>query len=592
MRAAARARRKLTLMLIVAVAATGLSLAAYATNALRRPELSTVDLRFAVRGTAHAPRDIVVVQVDDATFGYLNRRWPFPRRFHARVIDRLHAAGARVIGYDVQFTEQTDPADDNALITAVDAARPMVLATTETDTRGRSNVFGGVQAQRQVGARVGSALLAPDPDAIYRRVPFSVNGLRSFAVVLAEAASKRSVAAGRFGDGSVPIDFAGPQGTIPTISMSRVLQGHFPPNLFRGKIVIVGPSAPSLQDVHPTPYGHDVLMSGAELQANAVATVLRGLPLNDVQGWVDVLLIIALGFFTPLVSLRVSSGRALLLAVGLAAAFTVGVQLAFNAGSIVSLTYPLMGLALATFGTLGVSYMLEAFERERVRTLFGRFVPEDVVDQVLARTDDNLRLGAVERVCTVLFCDLRGFTSFSETQPAQRTLDVVNFYLNVMTEAILEAGGTLISYMGDGIMAVFGAPLEQPDHAARALAASREMMGPRLDQFNAWLGEQGFDSAFRMGIGLNTGPVMAGNIGSEQRVEYTAIGDTTNTASRLEGMTKGTPYMLFLSDATRDGISPAPDDLVFVDEFEVRGRKAKLKVWAVADPGGSTAAGG
>jgi len=128
--------------------------------------------------------------------------------------------------------------------------------------------------------------------------------------------------------------------------------------------------------------------------------------------------------------------------------------------------------------------------------------------------------------------------------------------------------------------------LEQPDHAARALAASREMMGPRLDQFNAWLGEQGFDSAFRMGIGLNTGPVMAGNIGSEQRVEYTAIGDTTNTASRLEGMTKGTPYMLFLSDATRDGISPAPDDLVFVDEFEVRGRKAKLKVWAVADPGG------
>ena len=592
MRAAARARRKLTLMLIVAVVATGLSLAAYATNALRRPELSTVDLRFAVRGTAHAPRDIVVVQVDDATFGYLNRRWPFPRRFHARVIDRLHAAGARVIGYDVQFTEQTDPADDNALISSVEAARPMVLATTETDTRGRSNVFGGVQAQRQVGARVGSALLAPDPDAIYRRVPFSVNGLRSFAVVLAEAASKRSVAAGRFGDGSVPIDFAGPQGTIPTISMSRVLQGHFPPNLFRGKIVIVGPSAPSLQDVHPTPYGHDVLMSGAELQANAVATVLRGLPLNDVQGWVDVLLIIALGFFTPLVSLRVSSGRALLLAVGLGAIFTVGVQVAFNAGSIVSFTYPMMALALATFGTLGVSYMLEAFERERVRTLFGRFVPEDVVDQVLARTDDNLRLGAVERVCTVLFCDLRGFTSFSETQPAQRTLDVVNFYLNVMTEAILEAGGTLISYMGDGIMAVFGAPLEQPDHAARALAASRDMMGPRLDQFNAWLGEQGFDSAFRMGIGLNTGPVMAGNIGSEQRVEYTAIGDTVNTASRLEGMTKGTPYMLFLSDATRDGISPAPGDLVFVDEFEVRGRKARLRVWAVAHPGGSTAAGG
>ena len=137
-------------------------------------------------------------------------------------------------------------------------------------------------------------------------------------------------------------------------------------------------------------------------------------------------------------------------------------------------------------------------------------------------------------------------------------IEVVNHYLNEMTEAIMAAGGTLIAYMGDGIMAVFGAPLEQDDHADRALRAAREMLGPRLDRFNEWLAEQGHDHRFAMGVGLNSGPVMAGNVGSEQRVEYTAIGDTTNTASRLESMTKGCGTMLFVSQThARTDAGPA-----------------------------------
>jgi adenylate cyclase len=205
---------------------------------------------------------------------------------------------------------------------------------------------------------------------------------------------------------------------------------------------------------------------------------------------------------------------------------------------------------------------------------------------VLARTDDDFRLGGVEKDCTVLFSDLRGFTSFSEAQPAKKVIEVVNYYLNEMTEAILAAGGTLISYMGDGIMAVFGAPMDQPDHADRALVAAREMMGPRLQSFNGWLRQQGYDAGFRMGIGLNSGTVMAGNVGAEARVEYTAIGDTTNTASRLEGLTKGTPHMLFVSDSTRERLRETPVDLIFVDEFEIRGRAAKMAVYSLPDPEG------
>jgi adenylate cyclase len=152
-----------------------------------------------------------------------------------------------------------------------------------------------------------------------------------------------------------------------------------------------------------------------------------------------------------------------------------------------------------------------------------------------------------------------------------------------MSDAIMDHGGTLVAYMGDGIMAVFGAPLEQPDHADRAVAAATEMLGPKLERFNAWLREQGMGNGFRMGVGLNTGPVMSGQVGSTRRVEYTAIGDVTNTAARLEGMTKGTPFQLFVSESTRAELAAQGDGLVFAGEFEVRGREEKLRVWGLEE---------
>jgi adenylate cyclase len=361
-----------------------------------------------------------------------------------------------------------------------------------------------------------------------------------------------------------------------------VLLGKFPPSAVRGKTVIVGATAPILQDIHPTATSGG--MPGPEIWANAVSTLLRGVPLRNAPGWLNVLAVLLLGMVVPLGSMRLRQWRSMLDALALAVAFTIAVQVAFNNGWIVTFVYPLLALALGTLGTLGVLYMNETIERARVHDLFSRFVPADVVDQVVASAGENLRLGAVERDCTVLFSDLRGFTSFSEKLPATSVIEVVNSYLNEMTEAILAAGGTLISYMGDGIMAVFGAPLEQHDHADRALAAATEMIGPRLDAFNAWVAEHGHDHQFVMGVGLNSGPVMAGNIGSEQRVEYTALGDTTNTASRLEGMTKGSGHMLFVADTTRERMKDPADGLVLVGELEIRGRVDPVPVWTIAKP--------
>ena len=227
--------------------------------------------------------------------------------------------------------------------------------------------------------------------------------------------------------------------------------------------------------------------------------------------------------------------------------------------------------------------MTTAFERERVRDLFARFVPESVVGEVLEQAD-GARLGGVAREATVMFSDLRGFTSFAESLGPDRVITILNRYLTAMVDdAILPHGGTLVDYMGDGIMAVFGAPIEMDDHGERALAAARDKLR-ELTKFNEWLHtEMGIDKSFQMGIGLNSGRVMSGNVGSERRLAYTAIGDTTNTAARLEAMTKGTPYMLFLSDSTRTSLAADPDDLVFVDDFEVRGREQKVKIWSVKE---------
>jgi adenylate cyclase len=567
---------------------TALLIAAYATGALNTQELSSVDARFSIRGTKPPPKDVVLVLVDDKTLVELAKyQWPYPRTLHAQVIDRLAADHPKAIAYDVVFEElPKDPAENVALarsiLNATSGGVPVVLNTVSTDERGGTRILGGDEVLHAIGAQPSSALNPHEPDSAIRRVSYAIDALRTFPVVIAGAADHRLVKPSLFGGRPAWIDFYGPAGTIPSVSYSDVLQGKVPRGSFRGKIVLVGVSDTSLQDLHDTPAGP--LMPGVEIQANSVQTVRHGLPLQEAPAWLDLALIVLLGMVAPVASLRLSPLRAVCLALLLGGAFVVACQLAFDAGLILVFVYPLAALLLSASGSLGVQYATAASERERVRDLFSRFVPENVVGEVLARADEGLRLGGVQRVCTVMFTDLRGFTSFAESLAPDRVIAVLNMYLSAMSDAILDHGGTLVAYMGDGIMAVFGAPIEREDHADQALATAREMLDERLPGFNAWLREEGLGDGFRMGIGLNSGPVMSGNVGSERRLEYTAIGDTTNTASRIEGMTKGTPHQLLFTESTYALLREVPADVVFVDEFEVRGRQALVKLWTLAQP--------
>jgi adenylate cyclase len=576
-----RRRRELALLVVV-IAAAAFAIVAHATHLMRTLELQTVDARFSVRGTEPRPGDIAIVEVDDRTFSELGVQWPFPRSLHARVIDRLGEAGAKVIAVDIQFTEPTKPREDGALVEAVGRAGGVILSTTETNKRGESRIFGGEAVVREVGARAANTVVVPEPGGTIRKMHYEVDGLVTFGVAVAEAATGEEIDPAEMeGDGEAWIDYRGPPGTFAHYSYSRVLRGEVPAAAFRGKTVIVGASAPSLQDVHPTSTTGDELMPGPEIQANAAWTAEHGFPLSSTGLVVDLLLILLMAAAPAAATLRMKALPALLLAVGLGLAYLVAAQLSFDAGTVLPVLYPLLALAISALGALAVNYVLNALERQRVHDTFARFVPAAVVSEVLARTDDDLRLGGVRRESTVLFSDLRGFTSFAESLPPDSVIEVLNQYLGEMSDAIMDHGGTLVAYMGDGIMAVFGAPLEQPDHADRALAAAREMLEVRLPRFNAWMQEQGMGRGFDMGIGVNSGTVMSGQVGSERRIEYTAIGDTTNTAARLEGMTKGSGHHVFIADSTRRALQLEVPDLELVGEHEVRGRAHAITIWTL-----------
>jgi adenylate cyclase len=579
-------RLRATLLIAAAVAVVAGAFALSAGEALTRLEYTSVNERFNIRGQQPPPSNVVLVAIEDKTFEELDARWPFRRRFHARVIRNLTRAGAKVIAYDVQFTEPDadHPKDDDELIEAVRAQPLAVMATTEVDGRqkglNKTRIFGGALGLRYSRAIPSNSNYTLDSDGRIRRVSFRIQTLETFPLAAARAyqGGRLSVPAGN----SAWIDYRGKTPSIRRLSFADVYAGRFPADQVRGKIVVVGATAPSLQDRHATSTSGDELMPGPEIQANAMVTALEGFPITEAPQWLDVLLLVALGVLTPLLALRLRIFVALGIGVLALAALIVGAQIVFNReGLIISVVYPAVAGIGALLATALIHGVTVAFEREQARDAFARFVPEAVVDEVL-RSADGIRLGGVQREGTVMFSDLRGFTSFAETLEPATVIGSLNRYLTAMSEAILDHGGTLVAYMGDGIMAVFGAPLQQDDHADRALAAARDMLD-RLEGFNAWLRQEGLHEGFKMGIGLNSGQVMSGHVGSERRLEYTALGDTTNTAARLEGMTKGTPHQLYVADSTHSRLKEPADDLVEVGEFEVRGRTATVKLWSLRE---------
>jgi CHASE2 domain-containing sensor protein len=350
---------------VVAVLAAGVVAGGLGAHLLPGLESETRSLRFQARA-AERPPEVVIVAVDDVTFSDLGIQWPFPRSLHARAIDRLRAAGARTIVYDVQFTEQTEPREDMALYRAVARARNVLLATSEADERGRTNVLGGDENLAAAGARAAASNLPTGPGGVFERFTHSALGLETMAVAAARVSGGPRLRPSDFAADGAWIDYRGAPGTIRTVSFSALVAGRVDPRTFRDRIVVVGASAPALQDVHATPASAGTVMSGPEIQANAIWTAMHGLPLRTAPPWFDLLATFLLGLAPALAGLRARPLAVALVTPVVAVGWIGASQLAFGAGWIVAVVWPLAALLAGTTGTVAARYLAELGERRRV----------------------------------------------------------------------------------------------------------------------------------------------------------------------------------------------------------------------------------
>jgi CHASE2 domain-containing sensor protein/predicted Ser/Thr protein kinase len=370
-------------LLAVGLLAAATGLAIHATGLLNWLERDTVDARFSLRGEQHLPSDVVVVGIDNDSLGVLPR-FPFSRRLDARVLENLHAAGARLVVYDISFDRPTTPAADEALFEAAREAAPVVFGTSLISPSGATQVLGGNANLTSIGDQAAAADLVPDPDGVLRHTLAEVNGLPSIAAAVTRRLIGRSPDRSQMHGGW--IDFPGPPGTIRGLSFADLLNGHFDRAAVRGNVVLIGATAPVLQDMHSTAVGSP--MSGPEVQADAISTALAGFPLRSPPGAVTVLLIVFLALLVPLAGLRFGTLGACLICLGVLCLWSVATQLAFDSGTVLDYSDPLAALLVGAAGTVMLGMWADSRERQRLRSMFAANAGE-IVEQVLHRPGER-----------------------------------------------------------------------------------------------------------------------------------------------------------------------------------------------------------
>jgi adenylate cyclase len=577
--AAGRVLRALLVGIAVSVAVTGLS----RVGVLAGWETRAVDAFLLLRDPVRTPA-IVVVALDEDSFRALGERQPISRRYLAELSDALLRSGARVVGLDITLKVPSAPDEDAALLAVAerwnrpDAWRLVFAAVAvpagpayrlepvfTRDLRGLIGFSNGLIGSDGIIRRMAPTLPREGGGvlpAFSLAVLAAIAGYseESLAGALTEADAITLPLQDRGGgldrrdalpvsvlkEPSWRIDFTGPPGTLTTFPSGPIVElarrGVEPEadNPFRGRIVLVGATFAESRDAHPTPVG---AMSGVEIHANMVHTLLSRRALLPPPWPLNLGVLIGACLLVALLSLWLRAGWVALIS----AAFVAGVLvLSYEAytrgGYWLDFLAPVLGMFLYLEGS-------RLLARRHLRRAFGQYVGPEVMDRVLHH---DPALGGDVRVVSVLFSDLRGFTTVAERLPPQRISEMMNEYFTAMIDVILARRGIVQDFVGDAILAVFGAPLPDPDHAGHAVAAAREMHAAfaRLNQ--GWVAQG--RPALAMGIAINTGQVFAGNVGSPRKKKYAVIGDTVNTVTRMEGLNRDFATSILISRATFEAI--------------------------------------
>ena len=518
-------------------------------------EAKSYDLRFKnLRGVVPPSPEIGIIAIDNKSIAELGR-FPWSRGQYVRLLERLSAAGAKVVLFDVIFSETETRAIDKSLAAAVKKAGNVGLAVAY-DFDGNFNVLSSTHTLAEIeqnAAGLGHINLTPEDDGVVRRNQMYVEvdgkkmpslGLRGAMMALEEKEFVAGQYAIKLGKRLIPVDanrfmwinFTGPSNHYPIYSFADIVQGRIAPDVLRGKILFVGATALGVYDLRVTPF--DGNTPGVEVHATITDNILSDsfIRRTGFEGWLDIALILTLGLFTFYLTKRLGFYAAFPVAILLSAAYVWLSFLLFKQGHWISMIYPPLAVIFSLL--IGGSFRYLVLERSarELRSIFSSYHSDKLVSR-LEENPEAAKIGGDSKDVTIIFTDIKGFTAFSEKHTPQEVVARLNEYLGEMVQVVEEHDGYVDKFIGDGIMAYWGAPLAQADHAKLAIACVLAMQKSMESLCVKWQSE-GVEP-FVIRAGVQSGEVVAGNIGLRgKKMEYTVIGDTVNQAARLESSAK------------------------------------------------------
>ena len=539
---------------------------------------------------------IKIIGIDDYTLERFGRIDTWSRGIYADLINMLNSneeAKPSVIAFDILFSGEVDEGDEEFAAAAADSGNVVVCSKliyedshgkrADDETYKVSDVIMPFEALGNV-VKTGYSNMSVDSDGTVRRINLTedINGseLGAFSKTIYalncqnEGKTERSYAKNKYG--SSMINYSGRPGSYEYISLIDLLDGKIDTRTFKDSIVLVGAYANDMQDNFSVPNGGTKEMYGVEIHANIIEALdeesfpvqVNPYLLGFIYGIISVIIL----FIYKRINIWIS---AVVSVIVVAVQFFVGAYLN-NRGHYISLLYFPIGVFIIYIYCLAVSYLIERFRRKKVLRAFRKYVAPEVVREIASKGDFKVALSGETRDIAVLFVDIRGFTTMSEALPPETVVEILNKYLDVTAKAIFENKGTLDKFVGDAAMAVFNSPFDLDDYEYRAVCAAKAIVNYGKELSKTLEKEYGRTIGF--GVGVNVGPAVVGNIGCAFRVDYTAIGDTVNTAARLEANAgSGQIYISEeLYNRVKDRVEVEP-----VGEIPLKGKKNGVFVYAV-----------
>ncbi len=594
----------------------------------KRHERRGQELREKIRNEGN----VVIVGIDNNDLKAMPEKFPFPRWYYAHLIENLNRAGARVIAFDLTFTSQS--AGDSAMRVVLQKYNNVILGANKPEEgagglysiRSTDETFGNVF--NDITKQIGIVNVVKDRDDVVRTYtpmylvgenlvptfgfaalaryyglpPMSTVSLQGNSFVLKD----RSIP--RYTSRSFLLNYYGPVETFRYVPFQQVIDdSSFQTNdeieigesidqfdegtmsLFKDKIVLIGSKMPEERDYHSTPMVNPdgtFIMHGVEIHATAVQNVIDGSHITraDVEVEVGFILLLSLVSFTGLLQFKKIKFRFVwvieILGVVIALALVFGIfqfsLLAFtNGSSYINIVNPSFAVVFSYIGTIVYQYLSERQQKAMIKNVFSHYISPAVVNELVANPE-KAALGGDKRELTAFFSDIASFTTMSEALTPEALVQLLNEYLDDMTNIVIKHGGTLDKYEGDAIMAFWGAPITQKDHALRACQAALEMQ-KRLSEMRPVWKKRG-KPELEVRCGLNTGWMIVGNMGGKDRFDYTIIGDSVNLASRLEGANKQYNSKIMISEFTHNHVN-GKVAVRELDLIQVKGKTEPIKVF-------------